>query len=261
VGEGQGQEPYDESGGFTPYQPSDVPQGEPADQPPGGSTPETPFVPYGSALPGTSITPYVASTPTRSWGTWLVGIGIVVAISGGIIAGIVGFISEVGSDSGSDTSPEVVVPDIDIPSFTLPTIDFPSITVPSIDIPTPSVPTQVFANDLRRGQCLVGVGFDPSSNNGISALEVTECAGAHNAQVLDVRVLSSREASNYDFADNDQGNKSCFPLFSPAQRELFRGDKYTLLSFTETARPSRGDKVACLVVRSDGAPYRGFLPR
>ena len=148
------------------------------------------------------------------------------------------------------------MPQIEIPSFTVPSFD-----APSIDIPTPSVRTEVFANDLRRGQCLLGVGFDPSSNNGISNLEETECVGAHNAQVLEVRVLSEREAADYDFLDDEQGNLSCFPLFSRAQKELFQGDKYTLLSFTETARPTGGDKVACLVVRSDGALYRGFLPR
>ena len=82
---------------------------------------------------------------------------------------------------------------------------------------------------------------------------MTGCAGAHNAQVLEVRVLSEREAAEYDFTDEDQGNRSCFPLFSPAQKALFEGDKYTLLSFTETATPQQGDKVACLVVRTDGA--------
>jgi len=178
---------------------------------------------------------------------------VIATCGGSVITGLAGFISELGSDSGSDSSPEVVVPEIEIPSFSVPTFDVPS-------IPTPSVRTEIFANDLRRSQCLIGVGFDTSSDGGISRLEDTDCAGAHNAQVLEVRVLSAREASDYDFADNDQGNRSCFPLFSHQQKELFRGDKYTLLSFTETANPTGGDKVDCLIVRSDGALYRGFLP-
>ncbi len=251
-----GQDPYDESGGFTPYQPADVPQSEPNEEPPAAGPPVAPFVPYGSAFQGTPVTPYAASTPGRRWVGWLVGFGVLFVTCGGIVTGLVGFISDLGSDSGPDTSPDVVVPDIEFPSFTVPSID-----VPSIDIPTESVRTDLFANDLRAGECLLGVGFDPSSHNGLSDLEVTECAGSHNAQVLEVRVLSDREAADYDFADDDQGNRSCFPLFSRAQRELFRDDRYTLLSFTEKARPISGDKVACLVVRSDGAPYRGFLPR
>jgi hypothetical protein len=262
---GEGQDPNGESGGFTPYQPSDTPQGEPAEEPGGsppappfvpyGGTPEVPSVPYGSALHGASTTPFVAPTTGRRWVGWVVGFGIVIATCGGsVITGLAGFISELGSHSGSDSSPEVVVPEIEIPSFAVPTFDVPS-------IPTPSVRTEIFANDLRRSQCLIGVGFDPSSDGGISRLEDTDCAGAHNAQVLEVRVLSAREASDYDFTDNDQGNRSCFPLFSRQQKELFRGDKYTLLSFTETANPTGGDKVDCLIVRSDGALYRGFLPR
>jgi hypothetical protein len=189
----------------------------------------------------------------HKWVGWLVGIGIVVTTCGGIITGIVAFVSDITSDSSSDSgsAPDIPAPSIEIPSF----------DIPSIDIPTPSMRTEIFANDLQRDQCLLGVGFDPSSNEGVSNLEVTDCAGSHNAQVLEVRVLSDREAADYDFADSDQGNRSCFPLFSNAQKALFQGDKYTLLSFTETATPTRGDKVACLVVRSDGALYRGFLPR
>gem|GEM_PF-2945757 len=251
-----GQDPYGESGGFTPYQPSDQPQDEPTDQPPAGSPPAPPFVPYGTALHGTTSTPFVASATSRGWIGWVVGFGVLFVTCGGLITGIAGFLSGLGSGPDPDTSPEVVVPEITFPSFSVPTFD-----VPSINVPTPSVRTEVFANDLRRSQCLLGAGFDPSSSGGISNLEVTECAGAHNAQVLEVRVLSEREASDYDFADDDQGNRSCFPLFSRAQKELFQGDEYTLLSFTETASPTAGDKVACLVVRSDGALYRGFLPR
>ena len=252
-----GQDPYDESGGFTPYQPSDQPQGEPAGEPPGSSPPPPPFVPYGTARQGTPSASFVASTTSsRGWVGWLVGFGVLFVTCGGLVTGIAGFLSDLGSDSDPDTSPEVVVPEIEFPSFSVPTFD-----VPSIDVPTENVRTELFANDLRRGQCLLGAGFDPASSNGISDLEVTDCAGAHNAQVLEVRVLSQREASDYDFADDDQGNRSCFPLFSRAQKELFRGDRYTLLSFTETASPTTGDKVACLVVRSDGALYRGALPR
>lgn len=244
---GQGQDPYDEAGSFTPYQPS-PPSGEPSGDAPSG---EVPFVPYGSASP-TAYHPVVTTT-SKGVGrfNWLVAIGVVVATCGGIVAGIVGFVSDLTDDSPSDTAPEIAVPEvsISIPDFSLPPIE------------VPSVAPQVFANDLQGGQCLIGVGFEPSSNQGISHLEVTGCARSHNAQVLEVNVLSEREAAEYDFDDRNQGNVSCFPLFSRAQKALFEGDRYTLLSFTETATPQQGDKVACLVVRTDGTEIRGFLPR
>lgn len=254
---GQDQGPYGDGGGFTPYQPDATPDVEPADaDPPApfvpyGGAPDVPNVPYGGApnVPygGATGTPFVVNASGGRWVSWVVGIAVVVFTCGGsgiaVLAGLFG-----NDDSTSDSGREVVVPEIEIPSF-------------SIDIPNVSVPPQVFANALQRGQCIIGAGFDPASNKGLSNLEVTECEGAHNAQVLEVRVLSERDAQDYDFADEEQGNKSCFPLFSPAQKALFQGDKYTLLSFTETATPKQGDKVACLVVRTDGAPIRGFLPQ
>lgn len=257
----QGQDPYEESGGFTPYRPSDAPQAEapaagapPPEAPlvPYGSASGGPVVPYGTAFQGASISTFTSTSSSRSrWIGWLVGIAVLVTTCGGVVTGIVAFFADLGSDSSSGTSPEVVVPEVEIPSF----------TVPTFELPTPNMRAEIFANDLQRSQCLVGTGFDPSSNDGVSNLEVTDCAGAHNAQVLEIRVLGEREAADYDFADSDQGNRSCFPLFSRAQKALFRGTRYTLLSFTETATPGRGDKVACLVVRTDGGLIRGFLPR
>ena len=256
---GQDQGPYGGADGFTPYQPDPTPDAEPADSPPApfvpyGNAPGVPNVPYGGAphVPyGGSIgTPFVVTARSGPrWVGWVVGIGITALTCGGSAIGILaGLFDSDPSTTTTGTSPEVEVPPIEIPSFNIPSINIPSI------------PPVVFANDLRRDQCLIGVGFEPGSNQGISNLEVTGCAGAHNAQVLEVRVLNGREASEYDFTDQDQGNRSCFPLFSPAQKALFQGDKYTLLSFTETATPAQGDKVACLVVRTDGRLYRGFLP-
>ena len=272
---GQDQDPYPDAGGFTPYQPDATPEGEPAESspppppppppsvyPPGqqapfvpyGNAPEVPHVPYGGTV-GDSITPFVvtaASVGSGRWVSWLIGIVIAFISCGGALVGIVFGIL------GNDDEPTTSTPDIDVPTFS---IDIPtfSVDIPTVDIP--SIPTPVFANDLERGQCINGTGFEPGSQTGIANLEVAACGGAHNAQVLEVRVLSQREAGDYDFADADQGNTSCFPLFSPAQKELFRGDKYTLLSFTETAEPAAGDKVACLVVRTDGERIRGFLPK
>lgn len=263
---GQDQGPYGDSGGFTPYQPDATPDAEPGDA---GAPP--PFVPYGTAqgMPNVPNVPYggapnvpyggsasigtpfvITASSGPRWVGWVVGIGIVALTCGGSAIGILaGLFDNDPSTTTTGTSPDYEVPPIEIPSFEIPSFE------------VPSIPGPVFANDLKRDQCLIGVGFQPGSTQGISNLEVTECAGAHNAQVLEVRVLSGREASEYDFSDQDQGNRSCFPLFSPAQKELFRGDEYTLLSFTETANPAQGDKVACLVVRTDGALYRGFLPR
>lgn len=263
---GQDQGPYGDQDGFTPYQPDATPDAEPTapaapldPHPPtpyvpyGGATqdPNAPSVPYGGANLASFNTPYATTSATSSgrWLGWLIG-GVVTLVTcgGGGIAVLADILD------GSDTP--TTAPDITIPSFSDFSIDIPEIEIPEIDIPTP-----VFANDLKRDQCLIGAGFDPGSNAGLSNLEITSCDGAHNAQVLEVRVLSERDARDYDFTDGDQGNKSCFPLFSPAQKELFRGDKYTLLSFTEMVAPKKGDKVACLVVRTDGKLYRGFLPK
>jgi hypothetical protein len=259
---GQDQDPYGDAGGFTPYQPDPTPDGEPADAGtpppfvPYGGTPNVPNVPYGGApnVPygGSSIgTPFVVNASRGRWVGWVVGIAILLFTCGGSGIAIVASLINGDDSTTSGPSPDVVVPEIEIPSFEVPSIEVPSIEIPPL----------VFANNLQRDQCLLGVGFEPGSTQGISSLEVSGCTGAHNAQVLEVRVLNAREAAEYDFADDEQGNKSCFPLFSPAQKALFQGDKYTLLSFTETATPTQGDKVACLIVRTDGALYRGFLPK
>lgn len=258
---GQGQDENDE-GGYTPYQPDATPDGEPAGSAPAdpgapppyvpyGTGPDVPNVPYGDSINTIGTSSFVVNASGGRWVGWVLGIVIALVACGGSAIGILaGALSDNDPSSSSDSNPSFSV---DIPSF--------SVDIPSFSVDVPSIPPQVFANDLKRSQCLIGAGFEPGSNQGISNLEVTDCAGAHNAQVLEVRVLSQREAADYDFTDSDQGNESCFPLFSPAQKALFQGDEYTLLSFTETASPTQGDKVACLVVRTDGKLYRGFLPK
>lgn len=258
---GQDQGPYGDQGGFTPYQPDATPDREPAEAAPAdpaapppyvpyGTGPDVPNVPYGGSINTIGTSSFVVNASGGRWVGWVVGVVIALVACGGSVIGMLAGV--LGSDDPS-SNPSVAVPEIEIPSF--------SVDIPSFSVDIPSIPPQVFANDLKRSQCLIGAGFEPGSNQGISNLEVTDCAGAHNAQVLEVRVLSQREAADYDFTDSDQGNESCFPLFSPAQKALFQGDQYTLLSFTETASPTQGDKVACLVVRTDGKLYRGFLPK
>lgn len=237
----QGQDPYGEPGEFTPYQPADAPQGESAAPPP----PPVPYVPYGTAQGPSYGMPLIASPPRRRWLGWVVGIGVLLMTCGGGLTGLVGaFIGDDDSTSGSG-------PDIEVPA----------IEIPSLDIPSPVVPTVVFANDLQRGQCLNGAGFDPTTNDPLTNIQVVDCAGAHDAQVLEVNVLDRREAEDYDFDDDSQVDVTCIRLFTPAQKALLEGDKYVLLAFTQTRTPATGDKAACILVRSDGGPLRGFLPK
>lgn len=254
----QDPDPYGAPGDFTPYQPDATPDSEPADDAaatpfvPYGGQPSVPAVPYGQALGSSTGTPFVSATPSRSrWVGWVVGIGVIVATCGGGFAGVVGALTGGDDDSTSDAFPSIEIPSIEIPT----------IEIPSIDLPSPSMQTEVFANDLQRDQCLIGAGFDPTTDDPVTDIEVVPCAGAHDAQVLEINVLDQREASSYDFDDDSQVQVTCTRLFSRAQKELFEGSRYFLLAFTQTRTPVTGDKVACLVVRADGGSIRGFLPK
>ena len=221
---GQLQDPYGDSGDFTPYQPDATPD----DEPPAEAAPP-PFVPYG----GEPIVPYggtatptfyaTTTTTTVSGGVrvlpWLVGLGVLVASCGGGVAALVGSIA--GFDSEQT-----------------------------------AVSDEVFVNDLEADQCLNGAGF--ATGEPVSALEIVECSDAHDVQVLDVNVLDSNEVSEYD--DTASSGKVCDPVLSESQKQLLQGPEYGLVAFTETTSPGVGDKVACLVKRADGRPIREFLP-
>jgi hypothetical protein len=222
---GQGQDPYGDAGGFTPYQPDATPDDEPpADSAPAPFVPYGggPAVPYGSAGPAAVPTVATSATAGRRILPWVVGIGVLLASCGGGLVAIVGsFVG--GSDSAE--SPDG---------------------------------SQVYVNDLKAGECLIGAGF--ATDEPVSKLEIVDCSTAHDAQVLDVNVLDSNEAAAYDFDDPGSSGRACNPVLSGAQLELVRGRDYGLVAFTETGNPAQGDKVACLVKRADGAPIREFLP-
>lgn len=202
---GQDQDPYDDAGTFTPYQPTAEPSSEPSGEPPAG-----PAVEYYAAT----------ATPRRASATpWLIGIGILALVVAAAVAGVVAF---VGS------------------------LDF--------------MHDDVRVNDLDEGQCLSGAGFDPNTDEAVSELEITECDQAHDAQVLAINKLDRREVDDYDFDSSANAGEVCDPGLTVEQQALFDDGTYFLIAFTETRDPEVGDKVACLVVREDGGPIRGFLP-
>jgi hypothetical protein len=224
---GQGQDPYGDAGGFTPYRPDATPDSEPPAE--GTGAPQT-FVPYGGQPPvpygGASVSPFYTPTATtprsgpRRLLPLLIGVGVLVASCGGGIAAIVGSIGDaVTQGSSSD---------------------------------------EVFVNDLEAGQCLNGAGF--FTDEPVSGLEIVRCSSAHDVQVLEVNVLDSEEATSYDFNDPDSAGKVCDPVLSPRQKQLVRSRDYGLIAFTETGSPGVDDKVACLVKRADNTPIHGFLP-
>jgi hypothetical protein len=224
---GQGQDPYGDAGGFTPYQPDPTPDSEPP-----AETAPPPFVPYGGDQPvvpygGAFVSTYYTATPTTTSSGRMVllglvvGIGVLVASCGGGIAAIFGTIG--GSDPG-----------------------------------TSSGSGEVFVNDLVAGQCLNGAGF--FTDEPVSALEIVDCASAHDVQVLEVNLLDTSEVAEYDFNDPDSAGEVCDPVLSAQQQQLVSSADYGLIAFTETGSPGVGDKVACLVRRADNKPIRGFLP-
>lgn len=223
---GQGQEPYGDAAGFTPYQPDATPDAEPPAEPG-----QEPFVPYGGepVVPygGASGPAFYATTTATSTGRrllpWVIGFSVLLALCGGGVAGIVESIggSDLSSSSSSDSA-------------------------------------QLLVNDLEAGQCLIGAGF--ATDEPVSNLEVVDCSTAHDVQVLDVNVLDSEEAAAYDFDDPASSGKACTPVLSASQKELLQGREYGLVAFTETGSPVVGDKVACLLKRTDNQPIHEFLP-
>lgn len=220
---GQGQDPYGDAGDFTPYQPDATPDGEPS------AAPE-PFTPYdaGSAHPSS---PVPVKKPSSA-APWLIGVGVLVLVCGGAIAAIVAGVSGNDSITGEDTG--AVAPE--------------------------EMQVQILANDLEAGQCLIGAGLDPSSASfaeGVSGLEVVRCTTAHDAEVIAVNVLDSEEAAAYDFDDSNGAFESCRAFFSPEQQKLLNRDDLFLIALTESATPTKDDKVACLLANADGAPLHG----
>lgn len=230
---GQGQDENDE-GGYTPYQPDATPDAEPSA---GGAAPPyvpyggVPNVPYGAAQGASLVNPFITSAPAKSrWIGWLVGIGVVLATCGSCIGGVIGAFTD---DAPSGSSPG----------------DQPD-----------EMQVQIVANDLEARQCLIGAGLDPTSSSfddGVSGLEVVDCSTAHDAEVIAVNVLDAEEAAAYDFEDSDGAFESCRPFFSPAQRKLLERDDLFLIALTESATPTAGDKVACLLTNADGSPLHG----
>jgi len=223
-----GQDPYGNTGDFTPYQPDATPDGEEPE-----AAADAPYVPYGGAAPNvpyggtTSAAQFYAPIPAttgRRVLPWIIGVGVLIATCGGGVAAVIGSIAGSDSDSGSQGSSS----------------------------------GEVYVNDLQAGQCLIGAGF--ATDEPVSGLGIVDCSTAHDAQVLDVNVLDSKEAADYDFDDPASSDRSCNPVLSDPQKELLQGREYGLTAFTETGSPGVGDKVACLVTRTDGQPIHEFLP-
>lgn len=227
-----GQDPYGDQGGFTPYQPDATPDGEP---PAPGDVDESaehpPYVPY-AASTGTYAAPVVTTTTatSRRLLPWLVGFLVVIMTCGGGIGGIIGvFQGLTGSDSsGSESSGS-------------------------------GSEGGLLANELEAGQCLIGAGLDPGTNDPVSGLEVVDCSVGHDAEVIAVNVLDAEEAAAYDFEDDDGAFDSCRDYFSPAQMELLNQPDLYLIALTESQDPAPSDKVACLLTRADGKPLHGSL--
>jgi len=221
-----GQDPYGDQAGFTPYQPDATPDGEPPADSGEESAAHPPYVPY-SASSGTHAAPLVTTTAksvSRRALPWLVGVVVLVATCGGGVAGIVGSIA--GSDGGSNGT---------------------------------SSDGGLLANDLEAGQCLIGAGLDPDSNDPVSGLEIVDCSTGHDAEVIAVNVLDAEEAAAYDFEDDNGAFNSCKDYFSAAQMELLNRPELFLIALTESQDPARDDKVACLLTRGDGRPLHGSL--
>uniref|UniRef100_UPI0015FF17E8 hypothetical protein n=1 Tax=Nocardioides stalactiti TaxID=2755356 RepID=UPI0015FF17E8 len=191
----------------------------PAPPPPGGAEP---YVPYGGAPVEAAF--YATATPKKNaWVGIVIGIVVLIAVCGGGVTALIAAIT---------------------------TID---------DAVTSAESDDLLANDLEVGQCLIGAGLDPGTDDPVSALEVIDCAEAHDAEVLAVKVLSAEEAAAYDFEDDDGAVTSCEPLFSAKAKRLLERQDLFLFALTETATPVTGDKVACLLVDANGEKLFGSL--
>jgi hypothetical protein len=119
--------------------------------------------------------------------------------------------------------------------------------------------TTLYTNDLVAGECLIGAGFDPNTDDSVTDMQAVDCATAHDAEVLQINVLDATEAKSYDIDDDSQIEEHCRQFLDADQKRLLRDDRYFLLGLTETAHPVTGDHVACLLVRSNGGPLHGRL--
>ncbi|KAA1418684.1 hypothetical protein F0U44_09310 [Nocardioides humilatus] len=213
-----GQDPYGGGGDFTPYQPGDAPGGEPSEET-AGQAAETPFVPYGNAAPAPAW-PATGTPPpkaNRVW-PWIIAAAVIVAVIASCFGGIVSiFNTGSDSDSGSDG---------------------------------------LHANNLRPGQCLVGTGLE-RGDEAVGALKEVACDVPHDAEVVAVNPLDEEEAASYDFDSDTAPLDSCEPYFSARAKKLLEREDLYLLALTETATPSAGDQVACLLINYDGTPLEG----
>jgi len=220
-----GQDPYGNTGDFTPYQPDATPDGEEPE-----AAADEPYVPYGGAAPNvpyggtTSAAQFYAPIPAttgRRVLPWVIGVGVLIATCGGGIAAVVGSIAGGDSDPGSQSGSS----------------------------------GEVYVNDLVYGQCLIGGGF--GGDDGVTGLEIVDCSTTHDAQVLAVKKLSAAEADDYEFDNSEQIDENCSKRFTQRDKHLLERDDLLLIAFTETEAPVAGDKVACLLARADGGPLEG----
>lgn len=191
-----------------------------AEPAPEGSSPSEPYVPYAGST--TDYRPAVTSSGRRAV-PWIIGV-LVLALTcgGGATALVASIVANDDTASGSEDD-------------------------------------GVYTNDLKEDQCLIGAGLDPGNDDPVSDLEVVDCATAHDAEVIAVKVLDADEAAAYDFEDDNGAVKTCRDLFNPAEMKLLNRPELYLIALTESAEPVRGDKVACLLVRQDGGVLHGSL--
>jgi len=107
-------------------------------------------------------------------------------------------------------------------------------------------------NDLKDGQCITADGLG-SDDGGVSGIEVVDCDTDHDGQVIATKKLSSKEAADYDFGNQEDIVENCTPM-------LALDPKYNLIALTQEEEPSSGDLVVCVVSLKDGGKLDQKLP-
>jgi hypothetical protein len=114
-------------------------------------------------------------------------------------------------------------------------------------------------NDLKDGQCITGSGLDDKGGS-VSTIKVVGCSEEHDGQVIATKTLSSKEADEYDFGNQEDIVTNCTPMLDKDEATLVFDPKYYLLALTQSENPSSGDHVACVLVLKDGGSLDRKLP-
>jgi uncharacterized protein DUF4190 len=110
---------------------------------------------------------------------------------------------------------------------------------------------------LKAGNCITAKGLTDESDTGVTQIRSVSCSDKHDGEVLATASLSADEASTY--SDTDPVTVCTPSVTAAGSADLLANADLVLIALTQDEKPSKGDKLVCVIANADGSDLTSKL--